>query len=113
MTDVIKNLQITTWYKAVVAVMGPAFLIALVAQRDGLAMLFAGGFLFGVGGWINHPKKEIEIRPMAGQWAKVTDVPRRANWFGTLLQLIGIALMAYGTYLALGFPKPAVLDLLV
>src|SRR5712692_1797153 len=104
MNDVLKNLQITTWYKAVIAVSGPAFLIALATQRDSLAMIFGGAFLIGIGKWRNNPKKQVELRPTAaGHWAKITDVPRKANWFGTLLQLAGLILMVYGAYLAFGF----------
>lgn len=105
MNDVLKNLQITAWYKAVIAVSAAAFLIALAAQRDMLAMLFGGALLIGIGEWRNHPRQEVELRPTAtGQWAKITDIPRSANWLGVLLQLAGLALILYVLYVAVGFP---------
>jgi uncharacterized membrane protein len=54
-----------------------------------LAMIFGAGFLLGLGEWINHP---------------TADVPRKANWLGILLEVAGVVLMIYGTYL--GFKEP-------
>src|SRR2546429_7574128 len=105
MNDVLKTLQITTWYKAVIAISAAAFLIALATQRDTLAIIFGAVFLIGIGEWKNHPKKEFVLRPtVTGHWAKITNIPRRANWLGTLLQLVAVALIAYGAFRA--FEEP-------
>ena len=106
MTDVLKNLPITAWYKAVAVVSAAALLITLAARRDELAMIFGGAFLIGIGEWKNHPKKQVEFRPAPGGVAKVTDLPRKTTWFGALLQLAGLALMVYGAYRALGLSLP-------
>ncbi len=80
MSDVLKNLQLTTWYKALMAVSAPAFLVVLATQRNALTMIFFGVFLIGLGEWKNYPKREIQFRPIgAGHIAKVSDVPRNAN----------------------------------
>jgi hypothetical protein len=104
MNDALKNLQPTTWYKALMVVTAPATLIALVAHRDAPTVIFAGAFLIGLGEWVNHPGKEAEIRPTAtGQWAKITSVPRKWNWPGVLQQVAGAILILYGAGRALGF----------
>jgi hypothetical protein len=100
MDNVLKNLQITTWYKAVIIVSAAAFLIALGTQRDALTMIFGGAFLIRIGEWHHHRMKTFERRPVAGGLANITDRPRKPNWFGIMLQLVGTALMAYGVYRA-------------
>jgi hypothetical protein len=102
MNNVLNNLQITTWYKAIVAVSAAALLIALATQRDTLAMIFGGAFLIGIGEWHHHRKKTFERRPFAGGLANITDRPRNPNWFGALLQLVGAALTVYVAYRAFG-----------
>jgi hypothetical protein len=107
MSNVLDNLPITTWYKAVTVVSAAAFLIVLASQRDNLTMIFGGAFLFGIGEWKNHPKKQFELRPTTtGQWAKISDVPRKANWLGVLLQLAGVALVLHGMYWAFSLSLP-------
>jgi hypothetical protein len=107
MTEFLKNLLITTWYKAVIAVFGAAFLVTLGQRRDELAMVFCGACLIGIGEWRNHPKKEVRLRiDSTGNKWKVTDVPRRANFVGILLQLIGVVLMLYGMYRIFGLSLP-------
>ena len=106
MSDILQSLKITTPYKAVIVVSAAAFLIALGAQRDALTLIFGGTFLIGVGEWRNHPRKQVDFRPAsAGTWAKVTDVPRKANFVGISLQVIGAALVISGTCHAFGLTK--------
>jgi len=107
MSDILSNLQITTWYKALVAISAAALLAVLAAQRDTLTMIFGGAVLIGLGEWKNHPKKEMQYRPTAtGQVAVITDVPRKWTFVGTILQLIGLALAIAGASLLLGFSLP-------
>jgi hypothetical protein len=51
MSEGLKPLQITNWYKALVYVSGTAFLITLATQRDTFAMISLGVFIFGLGVW--------------------------------------------------------------
>jgi hypothetical protein len=107
MNNVLQNLQVTTWYKAIMVVSAPAFLIVLATQRDALALIFAGAFLIGLGEWKNHPKKEAEYRPtVTGHVALITDIPHKWTVLGTAFQLLGVALLACGAYLLLGFTLP-------
>jgi hypothetical protein len=88
----------TAWYKAASAVFASAFLIALVAHRDMLTIIFGGAFLIGIGEWTNHSKMaELRLMPNGG-FAKIISVPRMPNMAGRLLQLAGAVLIGYGIY---------------
>lgn len=104
MAGVWESLKPTTWYKAVMAVAGPAFLITL-AQRDVLALIALGAFLVGLGEWKNH-RRFIEFGSVAGYVAKRTDVERKTTLLGVLLQIAGGVLIVYGTCRAFGFRVP-------
>ncbi len=107
MNDILSNLRVTTWYKAVLAVSITAFLIVLAAQRNALTIFLGGAVLVGLGEWKNHPKMEVQYRPTTvGSVAMIKDVSRRWTLVGSVLQLIGLALLAYGTLLLLGVSLP-------
>jgi hypothetical protein len=99
MADDLKNLAITNWYKAWVAVSGGAFLVALGAGRDTVALLALGAFLFGLGLWKSH-KKAVGLRGGGGAVWKVTDIEYRWDWTGTLLELAGIIVFGWALYRA-------------
>jgi hypothetical protein len=110
MNDLLGKLQITTWYKAVLAGSIPAFLIVLAAQRDTLTILFGGITLIALGEWKNHPKKEAQYRPIVtGRAALITDVPRRWTVAGTAMQFVGAALLIYSALLPFGISLPSFL----
>jgi uncharacterized membrane protein len=54
-----------------------------------LAIICGGFFLVGLGEWINNP---------------TATVSRKVNWFGILLEVAGVVLMIYGTYLGFRLP---------
>lgn len=85
MADVLKNFPITTWYKVVLGIAAPCLFIVLWQDRDTLAIFFGGWCLFGVGQWINHPKRVYKKGD-----ALVTDVSRDASWLGWILEIAGI-----------------------
>lgn len=92
-------MQPTTWYKAVALVAAPAFLIVLIAHRDGLMSIFGGGFLIAVGEWRYYTGKEISFHRTIAGIAKVTDVPRKIHADGVLFQIVGVIAILYGIYL--------------
>ncbi|KAB2910263.1 MAG: hypothetical protein F9K29_25230 [Hyphomicrobiaceae bacterium] len=87
------NFQITTWYKAVIAASVLVLIAALAAGRPNVAMVALGGFLFGIGQWINHPKR-IGFAP----GYKITKTSREASAPGLFLEGVGILLIAWGAY---------------
>ena len=58
-------------------------IILFLDQEIALATIFGGFFVHGTGEWINHPS---------------VDRPRKTNWPGMLLEIVGVALMLYGSY---------------
>jgi uncharacterized membrane protein YphA (DoxX/SURF4 family) len=96
MAEFLKDFPITAWYKALLAIGAACLLVALAAQRDGLAVFFGGWCLFGIGQWINHPKRVL-VRPVQGVGqAKITDVSRDAWWLGWIFEIVGILLILIG-----------------
>lgn len=101
------SLQITTWYKAVMAVSGAAFLIVLASQRDTLTILFAGIFLIGLGEWRNHPKKSYEYRMIeGGGTARIKNVVRKTTVLGFLFQFLGALLVLLSVARLFELPIP-------
>ena len=105
MSGVWEGLAPTTWYKAVMAVSGPALLITLASQRDALTLIFAGTFLVGLGEWKNH-RRFIEFGHVAGRLAKRTDAERNTTWLGVSFQILGGILIIYGACRVLGVRIP-------
>ena len=99
MKNPLDGLQPTTWYKALALVAAPAFLIALIANRDALMWIFGGAFLIAVGEWRYFTGKEISFHRTPAGIAKVTDVPRKMHVDGVLFQAVGVIGIIYGTYL--------------
>jgi uncharacterized membrane protein len=77
------------WSKVSTVALALMSIIFLAAHVDVLAMICGGFFLLGLGEWINHP---------------TAGAPRKVNWPGILLEVAGVALMLYGTYLQ--FKRP-------
>jgi hypothetical protein len=102
MVEVLKNFQITTWYKLLLAIAVPCLLIVLGMRRDTLAIFFGGWCLFGIGAWINHPKR-VEYRPAKGFWAKITNVSRDANALGWTFEVGGLLVIVYSFVRGFGY----------
>jgi hypothetical protein len=98
MVDTLKNFQITAWYKVIVAIGAACLFIVLGQQRDTLAIFFGGWCLFGVGEWINHPKR---VYPKGG--ALVTDVSRDAWWLGWIFDVISVLVIVYSVVRGIGY----------
>ena len=102
MADTLKDFPITAWYKLLLAIAAPCLFIALGTYRDTLAIFFGGWCLFGIGAWINHPKR-VEYRPAKGFWAKITNVSRDANALGRTFEITGLLVIAYSFFRGLGY----------
>lgn len=98
MVDVLKNFPITAWYKVVLAIAAACFFIVLTQQRDTLAIFFGGWCLFGIGQWINHPKR---VSVLAN--AKITDVSRQAWWLGWTFEIVGVLTIIYSFLRGFGY----------
>jgi hypothetical protein len=97
MADELKNLAITNWYKALLAVAGPAALVTLGTQSYSLAAISVGVFAFGLGIWASH-RRVVQFGRVLGGIAKKTDFEHRLSWVGTPLEVGGILLALYGVY---------------
>jgi hypothetical protein len=94
-SEFLKDFPITAWYKALLAIAAACLIIVLATQRFDLVIFFGGWVLFGIGEWINHPKRVSLQKTQAGQ-AKVTDVSREASWSGRIFEIAGVLLILLG-----------------
>lgn len=99
MDNPLKSLQITNWYKAVTVLSALCLVIGLTTQRDIVALLSLGAFLIGIGEWNNH-RMATEFRQTPAGIAKVTDIEWHASWLGVLLDILGVATIAFGLFRA-------------
>jgi len=94
--DVLKNLHLDKWYKVVVALSAAALIAALTIPlqipNGQVAKVALGAFLFGIAEWMQHP---LVTRIAPGM--KITGYPRRASVSGTVTDILGLALIAWGT----------------
>jgi hypothetical protein len=107
MSGVWESLKPTTWYKAVMGLTGPAFLIALAGQRDALALIFIGAFFVALGEWKNH-RKFFEMGRLGGSPALREDTERKTTLLGAAFQIGGGVVFCYGVWRALGFRVPLI-----
>jgi hypothetical protein len=97
MADELKNLAITNWYKAMLAVSGPAILVTLGTKTYSLALIATGVFVLGLGVW-KSDWKVIEFGRAPGGIAKKTDFVHGLSWVGTPLEVLGAVITIYGLY---------------
>lgn len=57
------------------------------------AQISLGIFFFGIGEWINHP-----LQTRIAAFGVITGHPRNTSISGVLFDLLGIALIGFGTY---------------
>lgn len=87
------------WYIALSAI-GGAALVAVVATpvdpslKKALVLLCAGACAIGLGEWAQHPR-QVRIAP----GMKITGHPRRWNFAGTALNVVGAVFLARGLWL--------------
>jgi hypothetical protein len=96
----VKRLVANYWYKAIVVLSAPPFLLALTLPLNmnnrSIAMIAAGIFLFGVGEWINHPP-----RPAYAFDHPTSNATRVASMGGLLMDLLGLYLLTWGIVMLL------------
>jgi hypothetical protein len=109
MSDVLSSLQITVWYKAVMAVSAACLVVAIPAGRDAVAIMAFGGFLIGCGEWKNH-RKAVSFQRASAGIAKVTDMERKATFFGGSLVVVGALVFVYGLLRAFDVDVSALLS---
>lgn len=96
-------MRIDDWYKGALLVSLVVLVAALFAERDDAAVIAAGILVFSFGEWVNHPEREGYYPGNAyGQAFKYTDKRRSPTLFGTVLDILGIAILGYGLWSALG-----------
>lgn len=91
-TEVLQALKPTAWYKALFYVASTVLLVSIPANQTNIAIVAVGAAVFGLGEWINHPRR-VELTPKL----KVTTSSRLHSSFGLMVDAIGIALMLFGT----------------
>jgi len=104
-SKVLDSLKIDTWYKALVYLGGVVLGCSLFLDVKGitnqqLQLLSSGVFLFGLGEWKNH-KVIAGFKPpnaYTGPAAFMQTKVRGADFFGILLDLIGLALIGLGVW---------------
>ena len=102
-SNILKNLKLDVWYKALFYISGIILMIALFADVKGISngqlqLLSSGGLLLGLGEWKNH-KVASWIKPAniyTGSAALINAPIRQPDAFGILLDAIGIILMLIG-----------------
>jgi hypothetical protein len=102
MADELKNLAITNWYKAMLAVSGPAILVTLGTKSYSLCLIALGIFVLGLGVWKSH-QKVTEFSQAPGGIVKKTDFVHKLSIVGTPLEVLGAAIAIYGVYRLLQF----------
>ena len=99
----LKSLQITNWYKAVIAISAPILFLAIAKDKDIVAIISCGTLVFGIGEWINHPKSvEHRPAPALGRFVLITDYPWKPKLLGVVFDLAAVILVGYGLFRAFG-----------
>lgn len=101
-SNFLKNFAIDYWYKMLIVVSFAFMVIALTLKiyaipNAALFLLAFGGFLIGMGEWVNHPYQE---RINLDYSFKVTGHPRRPKLGGIALDIFGSVVLAFGMFKA-------------
>ena len=99
MSDVLKNLTLEYWYKALLAISFAILIVALTiplqVSNKAVAVLAVAGGAIGFGEWLNHPYREaVDLR--AG--FKISGHMRNNCLLGVALDIVGAALFCLGVY---------------
>jgi hypothetical protein len=93
----LKNFAVDYWYKllalvsVVVLVLG--LTVPLQVPNRPVVLIAIGGFLFGLGQWINHPYQE-----RVGPGFKIHGHPRVNHPGGVLTEIVGMGLVGWGVW---------------
>jgi hypothetical protein len=94
----LKNFAVDYWYKLLalvsVAVLVLGLTVPLQVPNKPVVLIALGGFLFGLGQWINHPYQE-----QIGVGFKISGHPRKNHLGGVLTEIVGAALVVWGVWL--------------
>lgn len=104
MENPLSKVALDHWYQvlmvaglAVFLANGAGLLKAYPAGPVGLVSL--GCFFFGMGEWMNHPRRtELHPATLHRPAFKVTRFPRNPGAAGVAVDALGIALIVYGVY---------------
>lgn len=102
--DALKNFTSDRWYKMVIAVSVFFLFVSLVVPLQvvpnaAVILMSFGGFVFGIGEWINHPKRASLFNAGGGTIGTATRYSREWHPGGIFLDAAGIALFAWGCYI--------------
>lgn len=87
-----ESLKIDHWSKAIASFFAALALAALAKGMMLLLLLAVGGFLYGVGEWINHPHQEVLLPPdVSGypSWLKGAGYMRNNSFTGVSFSVVG------------------------
>lgn len=87
------DLDTRQWWLGVLVVAGPLLIGAGSTGHVTTALIAAGAFVWGVGEWVQHPYQQIQKGLILGSTYR-----RRWNFFGVVLNIIGIALVVFAVY---------------
>lgn len=95
----IDSLDIKHWWKAIAAIGLALCIAAVTAKHHQLLLLGLGAIFFGIGEWINRPPQQYFIKQGAGGINGImTGHPWQPKPLGLILDIIGILLIAFGTF---------------
>jgi hypothetical protein len=99
MSSPLGDLKIDSWYKLFIAAGGAALLACIVASKGDGALISIGVMLVGSGAWKDHPRyTEIVNVGMGVGTMMGTGYRYRPTLLGWIFVLVGVALVAVGTY---------------
>jgi len=104
LNELLKNLALDRWYKVLIVASFALLVLSLttpvlVIPNAALALMSLGGFLFGIGEWINHPKR-VQVQTGYGGLMKWTSFARIWHPGGIALDIGGAASFIWGAYIA-------------
>jgi hypothetical protein len=103
--DLLKNLALDTWYKALIYLGVVLFVISLIIEVKGLTnaqleLLSSGLFFFGLGEWKNRKVASTFKPPNAytGPAGILTTNVRKPDALGLIFDGLGVVLFVIGLY---------------
>ncbi|MEH6649563.1 MAG: hypothetical protein V7707_05970 [Motiliproteus sp.] len=96
-----QNLKIDHWSKGVASFFAAASLIALPLSDHFVFLVCLGGFIFGVGEWINHPHQTKILAPSESGypgWLKGQGCLRKNSFYGVSFATLGATIFVFGIF---------------
>jgi hypothetical protein len=95
------GLDTRQWWFGVLVIAGPSLVAALSTGRENVAIIAAGVITWAFGEWNQHPYQVFRKDGHIGDRYE-----RRANIFGTALNIISVSLVVFGIYRIWKFGAP-------